>query len=380
MRILHTSDWHLGKYLGNVPLDDVQQHALRQLRDHLASEAYDVLVVAGDIFDRPTPSNDAVRMLGAWLGEVRALAPQLKVVLIAGNHDNGPRLAWAATLLDAQGVYLRGETHAIDEPIDVTGRDGSQAQLWALPFLTAASLDEQSHSQVGAMDEALRRIALRQDRSKAQVLVAHCFVQGGAVSDSERTLIGNATQIAVEVFAGFDYVALGHLHRPQAPAPHVRYSGSLARYSFSEVDYPKQFLDVEVQAGQPCRVTEHRLRDLHTLRRLRGSLQELSEDPKFASMVDDYVELTLDPPVHLGNPLEALRRRWKNILSFRNDLLPPSGALQSLPEAQGGPRDLEADFVRFDRQFTDQPEPAPEVLAAFRKLHQRLSEEGHEAD
>jgi exonuclease SbcD len=375
MKILHTSDWHLGKFLGGVSLEADQAHALAQLADHLAAEPYDLLVIAGDIFDRSTPSPDSVRVLGGWLGRLRRFAPDLPVVLIAGNHDNGPRLAWTASVLDQQGIYLRGETDAVAEPILVRGRDGVEAQVWALPFLMPGALGEPVPSQVGAMDEALRRIRERQDPAKAQVLVAHCFVQNSQTSDSERTLVGTATQIDVAVFAGFDYVALGHLHRPQAPAPHVRYCGSLARYSFSEVHYPKMFLSVEVAPGQPCQVVEQPFRDLRGMHRISASLEQLLHAPEYAAIVGDYVELSLDPPVDVGNPLEQLRTRWSHILSFHNELAPVSSALMTMPDGFTGKSDLEADFRAFDRQFTDQEAPDAEVLAAFRKLHQRLPAE-----
>ncbi len=373
MKILHTSDWHLGKSLSNVPFDADQAHALQQLADYLAGHPHDLLVVAGDIFDRPTPSPESVRVLGSWLGRLRQFAPDMAVVLISGNHDNGPRLAWTASILDHQGVYLRGETGAIDQPIEVRGSDGVQAQVWAVPFLAAGALDEATPSQVGAMDEALRRIRDRQDATKAQVLVGHCFVQDCTTSDSERAFIGTATQIDVKAFDGFDYVALGHLHRPQAPARHVRYAGSIARYSFSEVGYPKLFLSVDVAPGRPCEVTELPLRDLRGMHRITGSLEDLLTNPKFHHLVDDYVELTLDPPVDVGNPHDQLRTRWHNILQFHNELAPLSSALQTMPDGADGKRDLEADFVAFDRQFTDSSEPDAGVLAAFRKLHQELA-------
>ena len=109
MRILHTSDWHLGKSLSGHLLDEDQRFALQQIREHLCDEAYDLVVIAGDVFDRTTPSDDAVQMLGGWLGEVRAHRPTLPIVIIAGNHDNGPRLAWTSSILDHQQVYLRGQ-------------------------------------------------------------------------------------------------------------------------------------------------------------------------------------------------------------------------------------------------------------------------------
>ena len=375
MKILHTSDWHLGKSLGGHPLDADQRYALEKVKLHLTEVQYDLVILAGDVFDRATPPPDAARMLGAWLGDVHAVAPSLPIVIVAGNHDNGPRLAWTASLLDRQNVYLRGDADRIDEPILVTGRDGVEAEVWALPFLLPGALGEAEPSQVGAMDEALRRIRERSTAGKAQVLVAHCFVRDGAVSDSERGLIGTATQIDPEVFQGFDYVALGHLHRPQTVAPNARYSGSLARYSFSEAGHDKVLLEVEVSPGAPHRCVEHPLPCLRGMRRITASLEALRDDARFDECVDDYVELTLSPAVPVGNPLEQLRRRWPHILSFRNDLQTEGAGLSLATTGGDGPRDLENDFLTFEKQFAAGDATPDEILAAFRGLHARVAKE-----
>lgn len=376
MRILHTSDWHLGKSLGEQPLDADQEFALRQVRDHLRDEAYDLVVIAGDVFDRATPSDQAVQMLGAWLGEVRASRPTLPIVIIAGNHDNGPRLAWTSSLLDHQHVYLRGGPQRIDEPIRVRARSGIHAEVWAVPFLSSGAMGEGAPSQVAAMQAAIDKITLQQDRTAAQVLVAHCFVANGKTSDSERSLIGTATQIDPEGFAGFDYVALGHLHRPQSVASNARYSGSLARYSFSEANHDKAMLDITVAAGQPHICVTHPIHMLRPMRRIKGTYEALLTDPIYDSAVDAYVELTLDPPVDVGNPLAALRKRWHHVLSFRNELVSPGSALSSVRDGQGdGPRDLMADFLDFDKQFAVSDTPPEAVLAAFHVLLARLPDE-----
>ena len=377
MRILHTSDWHLGKSLGAHPLDEDQRFALRQIRDHLRDEAYDLVISAGDVFDRATPSEDAVQMLGAWLGEVRAHQPTLPIVVIAGNHDNGPRLAWTSSLLDHQHVYLRGSADRIDVPIVVRGRSGVEAQVWAVPYLLPGAMGESAPSQREAMRVALERIALRQDRSMAQVLVAHCFVANCETSDSERSLIGAATQLDPAGFAGFDYVALGHLHRPQPVVTNARYSGSIARYSFSEAGHDKVLLDVTVAPGVQHTCVTHPLATLRPMKRIKATLEALRDDVVYAPDLESYVELTLERPVDLGNPLETLRKRWRHILSFRNEL---AGAGLALAPAQTGgqtgPRDLEADFVEFDRQFGTTDTSQAAVLSAFKDLLARLPEEG----
>ncbi len=376
MRFLHTSDWHLGKRLGSHDLGQDQAFALAQIRDHLRDHAYDLVVIAGDVFDRPTPPEEAAEVLGRWLGEVRALKPSLPIVLISGNHDNGPRLAWTSSLLDHQGVYLRGNPDHVDTPILVRGADGVSAQVWAVPYLLPGAMGEEAPSQVAAMQAAIDRIAARQDRSLAQVLVAHCFVANGKTSDSERSLVGTATQIEPAVFAGFDYAALGHLHRPQSVADNARYSGSIARYSFSETGHSKAMLDVTVAPGVPHVCVTHPIATLRPMRRITNTLAALKTDPMYDTLLDAYVELTLDPPVDVGNPLEELRRRWKYILSFRNELVSPVDSLSSVREGTGdGPRDLLADFLDFDKQFAVSDTPPEAVLAAFHELLGRLPEE-----
>lgn len=376
MRFLHTSDWHLGKALGARDMEEDQRFALAQLRDHLRDEAYDLLVIAGDVFDRATPSEPAVEMLGQWLGEVRAFKPSLPIVIIAGNHDNGPRLAWTSSLLDHQRVYLRGSPDQVDSPIVVRGAGGVSAQVWAVPYLLPSAMSEEAPSQVAAMQAAIDRIAARQDRSMAQVLVAHCFVANGLTSDSERGLVGTATQIDPTVLAGFDYVALGHLHRPQLVADNARYSGSIARYSFSEANHGKAMLDVTVAPGAPHVCVTHPLETLRPMRRITDTFAALLTDPKYESMLDAYVELTLDPPVDVGNPLDELHKRWQHIRSFRNELVSAVAALSSVREGAGdGPRDLLVDFLDFDTQFAVSDTPPEAVLAAFKGLLARLPEE-----
>ena len=376
MRFLHTSDWHLGKSLGGRDMDADQRFALARIRDHLRDEAYDLLVIAGDMFDRATPSEEAVELLGEWLGEVRAFRPKLPIVIIAGNHDNGPRLAWTSSLLDYQGVYLRGSPDKVDSPIVVHGAAGVTAQVWAVPYLLPSAMSEAVPSQAGAMQEAINRISARQDRSMAQVLVAHCFVANGLTSDSERSLVGTATQIDPTVFAGFDYVALGHLHRPQSVAENARYSGSIARYSFSEAGHSKAMLDVTVAPGVQHVCVSHPLPTLRPMRRITDTLEALRTDPKYDDQLDAYVELTLNPPVDVGNPLDVLHQRWPHIRSFRNELVSPVAALSTVRDVTGeGPRDLLVDFLDFDKQFAASDTPPEAVLAAFHTLLARLPEE-----
>jgi exonuclease SbcD len=378
MRILHTSDWHLGKVLLERSLLEDQRHALAQITALLAAEPHDLLIVAGDIFDRSIPPEDAVTLLGDWLVGVREVAPGLPIVLIAGNHDSAARLAWSAGLLARGGVHIRGEAERVGEPVHLTTAAGEEAEVWPVPFLWPGALAEGEgpSTQVAALEAAVARVHTRQTPGVTQVLVAHCFTQGGRASDSERTFIGQATFVDPALFAGFDYVALGHLHRPQKVAENTHYSGSLGKYSFSEVDDDKGVLSVDVRAGVPPVVTPRRLRPLRQMRVLSGELPALLESPAYEPFRDDYVSITLTRPVHAGQPMATLRTRFPYLLQLQNpviELVVGSGvpARERVAEAN----DVEADFLDFQSHIRGVA-PPEDVVVAFRALHAAAAKGG----
>lgn len=377
MRLLHTSDWHLGKRLMERSLLSDQQHALDQVLTLLTATPHDALVVAGDVFDQSVPPEEAVQVLGAFLARLRERLPSLPVVLIAGNHDSAARLASNAELLSLTGVHVRGDPEMVDWPVVLRAASGETAQLWAVPFLWAGTLqdgDVVARTQVEALDFALARIRARQDAGLAQVLVSHCFAQGGSTSDSERTLVGQATAVAPSRFSGFDYVALGHLHRPQLVAPNARYSGSLLAYSFSEVGDAKAVWSVEVQAGAPHAATPHALVPRRALRRLEGTLEALLESSEFQPYADDYLHITLTEARHTGQPMAALRKRFPHLLHLLNPVAQAQAKKLAARAAKAG-EDVDADFLAFQQQLYG--DVKPEVRAAFEAL--RRAGQGEDA-
>ena len=374
MRILHTSDWHLGKILHERSLLDDQRHALDQLAQLLVDDPHDLLVVAGDIFDRGIPPESAVALLGDWLNRVRGVAPQLPIVLIAGNHDNGVRLAWSQGLLARSGVHIRGEADRVEHPVRITTAAGEKAEVWAIPFLwpgSMASADGGPTTQAAALEAAVGKIRARQSPGLTQVAVAHCFAQGGKVSDSERTLIGQATTVDGALFGGFDYVALGHLHRPQSVGTHARYSGSLLQYSFSESGDTKGVLSVDVRAGALPLATQKGITPLRPLRTLSGTLDTLLRGDAFEAWRDDYLSITLDEAVLAGQPMLRLRARYPNLLQLNNPVVDVSGLPTSAAERPRDRDDLGADFVDFQQHLRGGAAP-PDVLAAFTTLRASL--------
>jgi exonuclease SbcD len=369
MRILHTSDWHLGKVLMERSLLEDQRHALGQITDVLRAGEHDLVVVAGDIFDRSVPPEDAVSLLGGWLADVREVAPRLPIVIIAGNHDSGARLAWSSSLLSAAGVHIRGEADRLEEPVRVRTAAGEDAEVWPLPFLWpgAIAADEGPMGQARTLELALDRVRARQTAGMTQVLASHCFAQGGRTSDSERVLLGQATLVDPSWFEGFDYVALGHLHRPQSIASNARYSGSLLAYSFSEVSDGKGVVSVEVRAGQEPEARLVPIRPLRPMRAARGELDQLLHDAEYADLEESYLSIELTRPVEGAQPMAMLRQRFRHLLQLSNPI-----AEAKLASAPAGSRardqeDVDADFEDFQRHIRGCA-PPDDVARAFRAL------------
>src|SRR4051794_1162138 len=229
MRLLHTSDWHIGRSLHGTDLLAEQEAVLSGLAEVVAAQSVDVLVVAGDVYDRAVPSADATGVLDRVL--MRLCAAGAAVVLTPGNHDSARRLAFGAGLMARSGVHVRAVTSALDEPVLLSDAHGEVA-VYGLPFLEPEVArhelrlpDGRSHEAVltAAMDRVRADLFLRP--GARSVVLAHAFVGGGVPSDSERDIcVGGVDLVPAAVFDGVDYVALGHLHRPQTLSDRVRYS------------------------------------------------------------------------------------------------------------------------------------------------------------
>jgi exonuclease SbcD len=381
MKLLHTSDWHLGRVLHERSLLGDQAAFLNDLIRLLETSAHDALVIAGDVFDRSIAPEEAVDLFGSFLHRLRAACPHLPIVAIAGNHDSAARLAYASPLLALTGVHLVGEPDKLEFPIRITTTQGEEADVFPVPFLWPGSLtlDREgeamtTQTQAAALEEAIRRIRTHMSPDRAQILVAHCFAQGGSVSDSERVLVGTATQVATSLFEGFDYVALGHLHRAQRVRDNAWYSGSPIKYSFSEASDEKALLSVEIRRGAAPEVHPIAITPTRELSIVKGTLRELCEDPAFESVADHYLraELIEAPP---AQPFALLRKRFPHLLDLRTPPPTELAGRRSLDRRAGGRIDLESDFLEFHAWLHKSEPPSDEVLAAFRELCAREERE-----
>jgi exonuclease SbcD len=336
MRILHTSDWHLGRSFHRVGMLDAQAAFVDHLVETAIRERVDVVVVSGDIYDRALPPVDAVEVAGSALR--RLLDAKVRVVLISGNHDSAPRLGFAASLIDAAGVHLRTDPAAVGTPVLIDDAHG-QVAFYAIPYLepdllsAAWAIPRRGHQAV--LDEAMTRVRDDLGRRPAgtrSVVLAHAFVTGASRSDSERDIsVGGVQSVGVETFGGVDYAALGHLHGRHTLAPGVRYSGSPLAYSFSEAGHVKGSWLVEMGAHGLDSTEYVEAPVPRRLCRIRGDLDRLlhERDPALAHAEDAWVQATLTDPHRPKRAMERLQQRFPHTLSLSFE---PTGGRQEDPD------------------------------------------------
>jgi exonuclease SbcD len=319
MRLLHTSDWHLGRSFHQVGLLGAQAAHLDHLVDVVRAEAVDAVLVSGDVYDRALPSPETVALLSETLE--RLVDSGAQVVLSSGNHDSAVRLGFASGLLERAGVHVRTSVADIGRPVLL-----GDVAVHALPYLEPAVVAE----PLGATDRthaAVLRAAMERVRAVPHpgptVVMAHAFVAGGATSDSERDIaVGGVAVVPADVFAGVDYTALGHLHGRQEVAEGVRYSGSPVAMSFSEHGHTKGGLLVDLSGPVPV-VEEVDAPVERPLAVLRGTLDELLADPRHAGAETAWCQVTLTDPVRPLGAMERVQRRFPHTLELRFD---PVGA------------------------------------------------------
>jgi DNA repair protein SbcD/Mre11 len=318
VRILHTSDWHLGRSFHREGLLGHQAAYVDQLLDVVESERIDLVVVAGDVYDRALPPVDAVRLADETFA--RLASSRSQVVVTSGNHDSAHRLGFGSRLIDASGVFIRTDATAVGTPVLLEDRHGPVA-VYGLPYLDPDTLREPwglpRRSHETALREAMSRVRhdLARRPGARSVVLAHAFVAGGEPSDSERDIsVGGVSVVPASVFDGVDYTALGHLHGRHTLTGAIRYSGSPSAYSVSEATHRKGSWLVDLDAS-----------GLHTaefvdapvprpLARIRGDLDSLLTDPALTRHESAWVQATLTDDTRPLQAMDRLRRRFPHAL------------------------------------------------------------------
>jgi exonuclease SbcD len=352
MRVLHTSDWHVGRTFHGRDLLAEQESVLGSLADLVVDDRVDVVVVSGDLYDRAVPSGEAVQTCMRVLGRLREAGAQ--IVITPGNHDSAPRVGAFAEFAAAGGLHLRTRIADLHRPIALTDRHGP-VLFYGIPFLEPDPArqalgvpDARGHS--GVLAEAMHRIRadLTARDGARSVVLAHAFVTGGEGSESERSL-GGLGDVPLPTFDGVDYVALGHLHGPQRLADHLRYSGSPMAYSFSEARHRKSVWLAELDAGGLAGVERRELPVPRPLATLTGRLADLLTDPAHDAVADSFLSVVITDRVRPLDPLRRLQERFPHAVHL--EWRPEGGRAEAglrYAEAVRGRSDAEvaANFVR----------------------------------
>ncbi len=319
VRILHTSDWHLGRSFHREDMLSHQATYIDHLLEVVDAEEIDLVVVSGDIYDRALPPVDAVRLADDAL--VRLAHSRATVVLTSGNHDSAQRLGFSARLIDAAGIHLRTDASRVGIPLVLDDAHGPVA-IHGIPYLDPHAVAEpwqlERRSHEAALTEAMRRVRadLAGRPGQRSLVMAHAFVAGAAPSDSERDItVGGVSRVPTSLFDGIDYVALGHLHGSHVLDDHLRYSGSPLAYSFSESTHHKGSWIVDLGApGTPLSTTFVPAPVPRPLARLQGTLEHLLADPTLTRHEEAWVEVTLTDEVRPAAAMDQLRRRFPHTL------------------------------------------------------------------
>lgn len=329
MKLMHLSDLHLGKRLNEMSLLEDQSYILQEVFALVEQEKPDCVLLAGDIYDKPVPPAEAVTLFDDFLNK---LAELTTVCVISGNHDSAERLAFGSQLMSASGVHFCGVYTG--EPQFVTLQDKYGAvNIYLLPFLKPAHvrhcLCEEEAAKITSYHEALRCAVerLNIDNSARNVLVAHQFVTGAQTAGSEAVNVGGVDNIGAEVFADFDYVALGHIHNAQnVGSERIRYSGTPLKYSFAEWQQEKSVTLVELGAKGKLNITTLPLVPLRELHKLRGTYEELINKKYWEQYpldsdgrLRDFFHITLTDEEDVTDAVQKLRTVYKNLLQLEYD-------------------------------------------------------------
>jgi exonuclease SbcD len=330
MRLLHTSDWHLGRAFHGVDLLAAQGRFLDHLVEVVRAERVDAVVVAGDVYDRALPPVDAVRLLDDALDRLHDAGAQ--VVLSSGNHDSPQRLGFGARRAERAGLHVRTAVRDLARPALLGDAHGPVA-VYALPYLEPATAAEALEAEAPTHEHVLRsalarvRADLARHAGARSVVAAHAFVTGAAPSDSERDIrVGGVGAVPRSLLAGFDYVALGHLHGPQRLAETVRYSGSPLPYSFSEARQRKGSWLVDLGPAGVATVERVPAPVHRPLATLRGRLADLLADPAHAPAEAAFCQVVLTDAERPAAPMDRLRARFPHTVHLTFE---PQGAATS---------------------------------------------------
>ena len=349
MKFIHISDLHLGKRIYEYSLLEEQVHILNQIIEITDSEKPDGVLIAGDVYDKPIPPAEAVKLFDDFL--VRLSQRKTEVFVISGNHDSPERIAFGARIMSAGGIHLSPVYNGEIEPFSMSDEYG-KVNVYMLPFVKPAHVrcfcDEEIASYTDAIRAAVSK--MRINSAERNVLVTHQFVTGAARCESEEISVGGSDNVDAAVFEPFDYVALGHLHSPQnCGSPKIRYCGTPLKYSFSEVKDTKSVTVAELLEKGNMRYKTIELTPLHELVELKGTYEEITLKSFYENTTwrEDYTHITLTDEEDIPDAISKLKPIYQRLmkLDYDNKRTRNNAIIESAESVETkSPLELFADF------------------------------------
>jgi exonuclease SbcD len=379
MRILHLADLHLGKVFYDVHLTDAQAILLDQVVDLAKAEKVDVVVVAGDVYDRSIPPVEATNLLDEFLSRL-VVDLGVKVVLIPGNHDSAERLAFGRRLLDSRGLWIASAPAGGIMPVVIADPEG-EVIFHPVPFCDPVQVRREIDDKEIVDFNSAHRYLLSKVTApgKRSVCIAHCFTQGGRTSESERELsIGGAAFVDPSIFSAYSLVLLGHLHRPQEVAKNGWYAGTPFPYSFSELDHEKTVAIHELAKDGSVKRELFRLSPRHNLRKLEGTFDDILHRAKTDKATGDYVWIALADREAAFEQSRRLREVYPNALHITRSL-GMGDSVEIAPRAdakQRRPREIVDDFFAAVADEALNADEAREVDSVLAQAQHDLNEAG----
>ena len=321
MKIIHLADLHIGKRVNEFSMIDDQKYILNQILEIIDKEKPDAVIIAGDVYDKQVPSIEAVELLDSFISDISKR--KTTTFIISGNHDSAERLAFGSSLMAMGKIYISPVYNGKISKYTLKDDFGS-ANFYLLPFVKPSHVkrffpDEKIESYTDAIKVVVDNLKL--DTSEINILIAHQFVTGASRTESEEISVGGLDNVDASVFEDFDYVALGHIHRPQKiGTERIRYCGTPLKYSFSEVNDAKSVSIIEINSKEDFNLRTIPLIPKRDMRKIRGTYEELITKTSYESTnTDDYIHVTLTDEFNVVDAIQKLRVIYKNIMKLEYD-------------------------------------------------------------
>lgn len=320
MKILHLADLHLGKRVNEFSMLEDQRYILNQILDIVEEEAVEVVMICGDVYDKGIPPVDAIELLDDFLWKLAE--KDCRTLMISGNHDSGDRLGFGKHLFQNSNLFIASQFSGEIEKITIPCGN-LPVNFYMLPFVKPVIVNQSLGIHTQSYQECLRYLIehTKIDPEEMNLLMAHQFVTAGKenpeLSDSETSSLGGIDNVDYRIFDPFDYVALGHIHKPQAMGrPQVRYSGSILKYSFSEIRKEKEVVLLHIEENKKMEMSFRKLKPLRDMREIKGTIRQLMEGEIRLGNQEDYMQVTLTDEEEILDAIGKVRTVFPNVMKI----------------------------------------------------------------